>query len=377
MLRIRNALKNSCLVLAGFAVALALMEAALRVYNPFEIRFKPDRIVLPVNKKYLIDNTAKFTKLDRITVHTKNSLGFRGAPPPVNFTDYLTIITMGGSTTECFYLSDGNTWTDVLGRKLARDFNRVWINNAGLDGATTYRHLILLEDYLVALKPKLALFLVGINDVGAGNLQAADRRKSPSFKSLNRWILNHSEVYSLGQNLYRYCVAQERGLHHQEIDLKAQGTLDRIHEKIQAETLRQYQNQSLPYYRQRLAQLIKICRDHGIEPVFLTQPVLYGRGTDPATGVNLETVRLGENLNGRLMYEIVELYNQALRQTGEQEHVRVIDLAKKMPRDSAYYYDYLHYTDRGAQQVAEIVYQDLRPFAVQRYEGFIRAGAEQ
>ncbi len=274
---------------------------------------------------------------------------------------------MGGSTTECFYLSDGNTWTDVLGRKLAGDFNRVWINNAGLDGATTYRHLILLEDYLVALKPKLALFLVGINDVGAGNLQAADRRKSPSFKSLSRWILNHSEVYSLGQNLYRYFVAQERGLHHQEMDLKAQGTLDRIPEKIQAETLRQYQNQFLPYYRQRLEQLIKICRDHHIEPVFLTQPVLYGQGTDPATGVNLETVRLGENLNGRLMYEIVELYNQALRQTGEKELVRVIDLAKKMPRDSAYYYDYLHYTDRGAAQVAEIIYQDLRPWLVQKY----------
>jgi hypothetical protein len=134
MLTIRNVLKNSCLVVAGFAVALALMEVALRVYNPFEIRFKPDRIVLPVNKKYLIDNTAKFTKLDRITVHTKNSLGFRGAPPPVNFSGYLTIITMGGSTTECFYLSDGKTWTDVLGRKLAGDFNQVWINNAGLDG---------------------------------------------------------------------------------------------------------------------------------------------------------------------------------------------------------------------------------------------------
>jgi lysophospholipase L1-like esterase len=367
MLTIRNVLKNSCLVLAGFAVALALMEVALRVYNPFEIRFKPDRIVLPVNKKYRIDNTAKFTKLDRITVHTKNSLGFRGAAPPVNFSDYLTIITVGGSTTECFYLSDGNTWTDVLGRKLAGDFNRVWINNAGLDGATTYRHLILLEDYLVPLKPKLVLFLVGINDVGAGNLQAAGRRKLPFFKSLGRWILNHSEVYALGQNLYRYFVAQERGLHHQEIDLKAQATLDRIPEKIQAETLRRYQNQSLPYYRQRLAQLIKICRDHGIEPVFLTQPVLYGQGTDPTTGVNLETVRLGDHLNGRLMYEIVELYNQALRQIGLKEHVLVIDLAKKMPRDSAYYYDYLHYTDRGARQVATIIYQDLRPFLMQEY----------
>ena len=46
MPKINNLLKNFFLVLAGFAVALALMEVALRCYNPFEIRFKPDRIVL-------------------------------------------------------------------------------------------------------------------------------------------------------------------------------------------------------------------------------------------------------------------------------------------------------------------------------------------
>ena len=59
------------------------------------------------------------------------------------------------------------------GPKLSRDFTRVWINNAGLDGATTYRHLILLEDYVVKLQPKVVLFLVGINDVGAGEIAAA------------------------------------------------------------------------------------------------------------------------------------------------------------------------------------------------------------
>ncbi len=376
MPKINNLLKNFFLVLAGFAVALALMEVALRCYNPFEIRFKPDRIVLPVHKRYVIDNTGKFTKLEKITVHTKNSLGFRGAPPPGDFAHYLTVITVGGSTTECFYLSDGKTWTDVLGRKLARDFNRIWVNNAGLDGATTYRHIILLEDYLVQLKPKLILFLVGINDVGAGNLEAANRRKSGGLKNLTRSIVNHSEVYSLGQNLYRYLVAQERGLHHQEIDLKAQGTLERIPEKTREETLLGYKNRSLPYYRQRLEKLVWICRNHGIEPIFLTQPALYGKGIDPATGVNLETIRLGEHLNGRLMYEIVELYNDAVRQVGQKEQVLVIDLARKMPRDSAYFYDYLHYTDRGAEKVAEIVYQELRPYLLEKYAGLIKNGTK-
>ncbi len=147
-----NLLKTLGVFLAGCLVALAVLEVLLRVYNPLEIRFRPDRIVLPVNKRYIFDNTEKFpTKLAKTTIHTKNSLGFRGDPPARDFRDYLTIITIGGSTTECFYLSDGRTWPDLLGQQLSRGFNRVWVNNAGLDGATTYRHLILMEDYVVTI----------------------------------------------------------------------------------------------------------------------------------------------------------------------------------------------------------------------------------
>ena len=74
-------------------------------------------------------------------------------------------------------------------------------NNAGLDGATTYRHLILMEDYVVTLRPKVVLFLIGINDVGAGNLEAA--ASPPEHYLRRRWraLLYRSEVYALGQNL--------------------------------------------------------------------------------------------------------------------------------------------------------------------------------
>ncbi len=363
MLKINNILKNLCLVLAGCAVAFILMEVTLRVYNPFEIRFKPDRIALPVNKRYIFDNRAKFpTKLPKTTAHTKNSLGFRGAPPPANFADYLSIITIGGSTTECFYLSDGQTWTDDLGRLLARDFDKVWINNAGLDGATTYRHLILLEDYVVQLKPKLVLFLVGINDVGVGDIH--DKPKG----GLGGWlksVTNKSEVYSLGLNLYRYFVAQKRGLHHKEVDLKGQGTLE-VSADVQRETIRKYRDESLKYYRARLEKLIQVSRAHGIEPVFITQPTLYGPGIDPVTGVDLEKIKLGENLNGALMYAVVDMYNDTLRRVGAENGVLVIDLAREMPRNSAYYYDYLHYTEAGAAQVALIIYRYLQPFLTRR-----------
>lgn len=364
MRKIRELLKNSLLLVIGLLMAWIILEIALRLFPPFEMRFKPDRIVLPVNKRYILDNTKKFpTKLPKTTVHTKNSLGFRGAPPPADFGDYLTIVTVGGSTTECFYLSDGQTWTDLLGVQLARDFPRLWINNAGLDGATTYRHIILMEDYLVHLKPKVVLFLVGINDVGVGNI---NYRPKPGLGGLLRRLTNKSEVYALGLNIYRYFVAQSRGLPHREVDLRKQGTLE-VSAETQRETLRKYREKYLPYYRARLEKLISLCRSHGIVPVFLTQPTLYGPGIDPVTGVDLEKVRLGENLNGGEMFAVMELYNDTLRQVGAQEQVLVIDLAKEMPRSSLYYYDYLHYTEAGAAQVAAIIYRDLRPFLIKRF----------
>ena len=367
-MKLNNLLKTLGVFLAGCLVALAVLEVLLRVYNPLEIRFRPDRIVLPVNKRYIFNNADKFTKLPPTTQHRKNSLGFRGAPPPRDFQDYLTIITIGGSTTECFYLSDGRPWPDLLGQNLSREFNRVWVNNAGLDGATTYRHLILMEDYVAQLRPKVVLFLIGINDVGAGNLEAAARR--PGHDLRRRWqgLLNRSEVYALGQNLYRYSVAQGRGLHHTEIDLRTAGTLNLPPGKA-SKMLRDYEADSLPFFAARLEKLVKVCRDHGIEPVLITQPTLYGPGVDPVTGVDLEAVKVGDK-NGRFMFQVIDLYNGVTRQVAQTNGVLLIDLARELPRNSAIYYDYLHYTEPGAAAVAGILDRHLAPWLAQRFPSF-------
>ncbi len=368
-MKMNKILRNLGVLLGGCLVALAVLEVLLRVYNPLEIRFRPDRIVLPVNKRYIFSNVDKFTKLPPTTKHTKNSLGFRGAPPPRDFRDYLTIITIGGSTTECFYLSDGRTWPDLLGQNLSREFNRVWVNNAGLDGATTYRHLILMEDYVVKLRPKVVLFLVGINEVGAGDLEAAARHPGHDLRQMWRALLYRSEVYALGQNLSRYFMAQSRGLHHTEIDLRKAGTLDHLPAGAASRMLQDYQTNSLPFFAQRLEKLIKVCRDHGIEPVLITQPTLYGPGVDPVTGVDLEAIKIGEQ-NGRFLFQAIDLYNGVTRQVAQKNGALLIDLARELPRNSAYYYDYLHYTEPGAEVVAGVVARDLEPFLAARYPSF-------
>src|SRR4051812_14674097 len=111
--RAKRFFKNLLAVGFGLFAALLLAEGVLRIYNPFAVRIKGDRIMLPVNQKYVWPNK-HLPQLDDTIHHSKNSLGFRGPEKPANFDSALTIITIGGSTTECAYLSDGHDWPAVL-----------------------------------------------------------------------------------------------------------------------------------------------------------------------------------------------------------------------------------------------------------------------
>src|SRR5207244_3354931 len=95
----------------------------------------------------------------------QNSLGFRGADPPTDFADWLSIITIGGSTTRSAAQSDDRTWTALIGDAVANCFDRTWINNAGFDGHTSFAHIDLIRNHVKKLHAKVVLLLIGANEL--------------------------------------------------------------------------------------------------------------------------------------------------------------------------------------------------------------------
>ncbi|MDP4248158.1 MAG: hypothetical protein Q8932_20160, partial [Bacteroidota bacterium] len=193
-----------------FLSVFILLEIALRIYNPFHLRLKGDRIVLPIDQRATITNRIN-PKLDPVIVNTRNSLGFRGPEPPDASTwgKRLTVITVGGSTTECHFLSDSLTWPFLLGRRLAGSFPGCWLNNAGLDGHTTYGHLVLLNDHIKKLRPSVLLFLTGMNDVETSAPSFHDKLNTRgAYPDLKHWLFGNSEVLNLALNLVRGWRAQ-------------------------------------------------------------------------------------------------------------------------------------------------------------------------
>jgi lysophospholipase L1-like esterase len=340
-------LKNLRYIAYLLLAVIVLSEVILRIYNPFHFRVKGDHIILEANKKYVVDNS-RIPVLDKTITHTKNNLGFRGPDTPANYNNIVSIIAIGGSTTECAYLDDSKTWTALLSTQLQHNFPNVWLNNAGLAGHSTFGHILLLKEHIIPLHPKYVLLLVGANDI---------RREKSDDNGFRTFLSNHSELYNVAVNIGRSRDAYERNLTDTYIDPKKSQTL-----RLSDSSINDYlanENKWVTAYEQRLQSILDLCIENNIQPVLITQPSLVGKGIDPPTGVSLEDIKIKETENGKLWWMMLERYNEGTRTVAAKNDIPLIDLATLMPKSSEYFYDLVHFTNAGSEKTAEIIEQSL------------------
>jgi lysophospholipase L1-like esterase len=340
---------------------MIILEVVLRIWHPFKYTVRGNRIILASNIRVKMKNRW-IRKLDDTIYYSRNSIGLRGDEWPADPENYLGIITVGGSTTECKFLSDDKTWPEQLKLDLINEFKHVRLNNAGLDGHSTFGHLILLNDYIVKLHPKYILFLVGTNDVELDRPADLDDQDikgihTHSVKYFFKSLFNYSEAGALLLSLYRNFLAYRKGLVHKERDPGSlrPGTTDSITRKMKLDLQQSY----LGNYSRRLNELATISIDNGIKPVFITQPALFGNVMDSTTHIFMGN-RLLDGYDCATVWDVLQLYNDEVRKL-RRAGITVIDLAEAMPKDSKYYYDFMHYTNAGAEKVASILNDSLKP----------------
>jgi lysophospholipase L1-like esterase len=375
--KLNNIGKNLLVLFISLALVLGFCELILRFYNPLGFRIKGNQIILPVNKKEIIHHQHGLGKLDPLVVHQRNSLGFRGPEPPGDFARHLTIVTVGGSTTECFDLAEDKTWPHVLSVNLRRAFSPLWLNNAGLSGNSTFGHAILMQDYLVKLRPNVVIFLVGINDVGiSGERDFDERIHGVNFRSLERFLASvavSSELAAAALNLYRFYFPKSVMINNQrdpqEIDFQKLPDFA-VSDQARIAIIQDHQEHYVPSYKQRLEKLLAICREHQIMPVLVTQPVLYGKPADNPGGLDLAHKFVARDMDGATAWQVLELYNQITREVGRAHGVQVIDLARQLPPNPDYYYDLMHFTNVGAARVAEMIAAQLTPSLARQFPAY-------
>lgn len=336
---------------------LFALELILRFYYPFTNKVRGREFELATNTTYRLVNDFN-PRLDSIIIHHRNSLGFRGEEPHRSASK-LFVLAIGGSTTACTYLSEGQTWCDVL-KEQAPD--QLIVNNAGLDGHSSFGHIAIMKYYLPGLpvKPDLVLFLCGANDVDRDDLpDYSDSLQGNTGKKIKRWLKDNSETARLYTDLknkwFPNDIYSDRRYWNfrdfEPLDLPT-GYIDSCLKK---------QDRLLKNYEYRLQVLSDLCRAQGITPVFINQSLAYpdfGAKTN-VSGDPLQ--RMNEMDNGGLFHRKLRLYNESTRKLSERNGLVYIDLFSQVPADTAYYYDPVHYTRKGADTVGRLVYRGLQP----------------
>jgi len=348
-------LKNALTILLGIFLALVVLEVGLRIINPFEMRVRGNQIILPVNKVYELRNI-QVPGLQQEVRHTKNSLGFRGPEPKEAHPEAIRIFAIGGSTTESFYQPDGYDWPAIAENVLLANGLNVWMNNAGLDGHSTFGHNILLNDFLIDLKPDIILVMAGLNDVSRLEMDETNIRRGLQFGSRREVVTSlahYSEIMATMLHLHRVYVASRQGLRHAFLDFSSLGEIEYPFNHID-EVLEYQEEWFLDGFRARLTAFVETSLRNEIKPVLITQATAVGFGIDPHTGIDLAAVDLG-GFSGALFWSMVEQYNDVIREIAKKNDLLLIDLARELYKNTLFFYDAVHMTDAGAAETGQII----------------------
>ncbi|MGE5197225.1 MAG: SGNH/GDSL hydrolase family protein, partial [Deltaproteobacteria bacterium] len=119
-----------------------------------------------------------------------NSYGLRGPNTDLRKND-INFLVIGGSTSECKYVTDKLSWPWRFQDSLARKLNkRIFVGNAGRSGHFLLHHIYLLQHYKYAPDFDWIIFLVSGNDIRPLVLNNYEKEK----EAVPYWTLTSFEA---------------------------------------------------------------------------------------------------------------------------------------------------------------------------------------
>ena len=294
-----------------------------------------------------------------------NKYGLRGPDVDLEEIDH-KVLCIGGSSTECLYVTDKKSWPWLLQTKLNETLpETVFVGNAGRSGHFTLQHESLLENYRYVDRFDWVVFLTGINDMG--RLMRNDYEAQ--LQALADQTLEHKYAYKSSPYYDRLMINVILSLgkvktNHSQVHQDPEGAWynkfrDIRRKALEANTLTELPpdlNRMLDFYAENLVRLIKLCRKKGLKMLFITQPTLYNAHMSQA-----EKALLWEHVDSTHAYredvleQMMDRYNARLMEVCRRHDVPCLDLAAMLPKDVTAFYDDCHLNISGCERFAEIL----------------------
>ncbi len=342
-------------------LCVVVCEWAIRLASPMPV-FGPIFDLRPYKKMVLNINLRGVSSPG---IHSSNRWGMRGDDPPTDWKNWRTVITIGGSTTQCFHLDDHKTWPYLLQQKLRIKEPKTWVGNAGLDGHSTRAHVMMMDQVIARIHPKEVIVLSGINDLCLS--LSDDRRDAGSpydnyFQSklhgngLKAYLMEHSRLYQVAYLWKRVASGDvmtiNQAYHKNWFPPPLEGPEALLPDL--ADLL-----PSLTSFHDNIIKIDSAAQAIGVHPIFLTQPLLYGTGPEWSKyeARDLWIHKHKFKISAATERRLLDIFNALLLSICSARHMTCYDLASNMPNDTTYYYDQGHFTDAGAERVSDLVSQ--------------------
>jgi len=374
LLRRSLAQRLSLSIVAG-VLSLLLLESSLTLLT--YDRQRPERwYVWPPS--YACETLPRdMPGLEQHGQFTINSRGLRARE--FSDSDSQRILCIGGSTTECFYVDDRDTWPAQLEQRLAPAHPGVWVGNAGRSGLTSFDHVTLLAHLPEAKQVDTWVVLCGVNDLShhlSGEYPQGCREtmtrtfcyRRPGFSGrLERPLYRNTYTFSLIDQSIRWARMAWKTSPGQIVqDREAAWYADVRQRRVAAEKVAELPDlqDALAEYQQNLERMIALAHQHHKRLVLATQPVLWTSNMTP----ELEALCWGGRTSDGVRYFTTEAlargmqaFNQRMRDVCQQSGILCVDLARELPASTASFYDDCHFNRPGCQAVADALVEALAP----------------
>lgn len=293
--------------------------------------------------------------------YSRDEYGLRGKKT-FNSPEKIDILTVGGSTTDQRYISDGGTWQDLLEKKFEKDGKEVLISNAGVDGQSTFGHIKNFEIWfpkIPGLQPNYILFYIGINDFYRIR-ENSEYDKLTVGRSWKNRIENNSVLYNLLRTINGMLATSKEGVGHQKMPFEEVEYTDKG--IAESELIEAYKNH-LEAFENRISVLIELTEDFDALPIFVTQPSFAYQLDEQGNVRGITTMGHIDNYsyNGVDYYHLLALLNESIRNAAGDE-VLIVDLTSRPVWKQEDFYDFFHNTPEGAEKVADEIYVQIKDY---------------
>jgi lysophospholipase L1-like esterase len=277
----------------------------------------------------------------------------------------ISMVFLGGSTTECRFVEEENRFPYLTGLLIERKLG-IKINsyNAGRSGNNSLHSLDILLNKVLPLKPDIVVLMENINDLSILLHEKSywNKNKSRSvifdmndeivsnfFKIMrDRWIPNLSaEMRNFDRSIRSF----------RKSDSKANDEFAATRGK----PITVDKSGMVEEFEMNLQSFIYLCKARNIIPVIMTMSSRFKEKPDKIVADAIKDTGVGYEQ----FKDIFDTFNESIRKKAKENNIMVIDLAKKIPQEKEFLYDIVHHNDNGSIKSAEIISEQLAPLVQQ------------